>query len=199
MLEGVSCSGKTSVLKSLKSELSKGSENERSIVALGEHYTQILQNFNGEAVRYSREEHLKILGERLSMLERLNDFSNSLGPHSRRARGLFFILERFHLNHIHAFEDHLSPEFLSIEKRLKMLEAKTVVLSISDSEVKSRLARRHNEFESSSEPEFQSLIGEHVTERDKLFEMAALSSCSYTKINTDSMDWDEIAQAILFD
>lgn len=199
MLEGISCSGKTSVLTSLKSELAKDSENERSIVALGEHYTQVLQNINGEPVRYSRGQHLKILSERLSLLERLNDFSDSLGPHSRRARGLFFILERFHLNHCHAFQDQLSSEILDIEKRLKALNAKTVVLSISDLEVKRRLAHRYNGFKTKSEAQILSLIGEHIAERNKLIEVADMSSCSHTKINTDSMGWNEIAQTILSD
>lgn len=44
ILEGVSCSGKTSLLHALNRVHAENPDNERSVLVLGEHYSQALQN-----------------------------------------------------------------------------------------------------------------------------------------------------------
>src|SRR5690606_18033471 len=99
ILEGCSNAGKTSLLRALKRLQAGDEQAESSVVVLGEHYSQVLQNVRGQLVRLSREQHLELLSDRVDMLKKLNDWANHLGPWRRKSRGLFFILERFHLSH----------------------------------------------------------------------------------------------------
>jgi len=125
----------------LKSVHGKNPQSERSVVVLGEHYTQVLQNNNGTLHKYSREEYLSLLDQRLSALESLHYFSDSLGAYSKRARGLFLILERFHLNHKHAYQNASQNNILRIEQRLKALNAQCLVLSISAGNKRIQIAK----------------------------------------------------------
>jgi len=197
VLEGISCSGKTSVLNALKSVHLNNPESERSVIVLGEHYTQVLQNYNGTLHKYSREEHLSLLDQRLSALENLHYFSDSLGPYSQRARGLFFILERFHLNHKHAYPNASQNEILKIEQRLKALNAQCFVLSISASVVRNRMIHRHKEFNSASKSCINTTINEHIAAGNKLIQIAKKSFLGYREINTDAMNWEIYAELIL--
>ena len=72
---------------------------ERSIVVLTEEYSQICNMIGGELVFLEREEHLRLLQKRVEMLEQLNAWINKLGSDEHERRGVFFVLERFHLNH----------------------------------------------------------------------------------------------------
>lgn len=116
ILEGFSNAGKTSVLKSLK-QLHASEDAERSIIVLSEHYSQILHKINGELKLLSREEHLQVLRERVKMLKMLSNWSREIGQ-SQRSKGLFFILERFHLNHRVAFSHSISEEIKELEAQL---------------------------------------------------------------------------------
>ncbi|HEY4391501.1 MAG TPA: hypothetical protein VGN02_09165, partial [Paenibacillus sp.] len=139
ILEGYSNAGKTSLLRAIKQYQSQDESAERSVVILGEHYSQILNNNHGEYVSLSREEHIKLLSERVTMLKNLNEWAIQLGPASRRARGLFFVLERFHLNHRAAFPDSNNIEITNIEEQLVSLGAKCILLTISPEIVEERI------------------------------------------------------------
>ncbi|MGG4501661.1 hypothetical protein [Paenibacillus polymyxa] len=67
ILEGFSNAGKTSVLRGIKQYQSQDESAERSVVILGEHYTQILNNKHGKYLSLSQEEHLILLKERTKM------------------------------------------------------------------------------------------------------------------------------------
>ena len=89
ILEGFSNAGKTSLLKAIKQYQAIDESAELSIVILGEHYSQILNNVHGEFVRLSRDLHLELLRDRVDMLKKLNDWAINLGPWKRKSRGLF--------------------------------------------------------------------------------------------------------------
>jgi hypothetical protein len=99
VLEGLSTAGKTSVLREIKRVQAKDENAERSVVILGEHYSQQLQVIHGKEVSLSVSSHAELLIERISGVEVLNKWATSLGPHRRTSRGLFYLFERFHLNH----------------------------------------------------------------------------------------------------
>ena len=54
VLEGLSTAGKTSVLKAIKLAQAQDAEAERSVVILGEHYSQQLQKIHGKEVKTPR-------------------------------------------------------------------------------------------------------------------------------------------------
>lgn len=55
MLEGISCAGKTTIFKALKKLHAEDPDSEISIIALGEHYSQVLNRVNNELVRLDQD------------------------------------------------------------------------------------------------------------------------------------------------
>jgi thymidylate kinase len=198
VLEGLSCAGKTSTLKALKKVQAEDKEAERSLIVLSEHYSQVLNDVKGRLQKQERSEHLILLDERISMLEQLNDWAAHLGDWSRGSRGLFYILERFHLNHRQAFLGENISELLEIENRLSSLGAKTVLLTISDNAVEERLRYREvAEWNRYSSVEIEEKCREFIDMQSLLREQSTLSPVKTIEINTDNMLWDEYAKYIM--
>jgi thymidylate kinase len=198
VLEGLSCSGKTSTLRALKMVQAEDKEAERSLIVLSEHYSQVLNNVKGSLQRQERSEHLILLDERISMLEHLNDWVAHLGDWSRGSRGLFYILERFHINHRQAFLGENISELLEIENRLSSLGAKTVLLTISDNAVEERLRHREGaEWNRYSSVEIEEKCREFINMQILLREQSTFSPVKTIEINTDNMQWDEYARYIM--
>lgn len=126
ILEGLSTTGKTSVLSALKRVHSSSSHAERTMIALSEHYSQILHSDHGVLRSLDQNEHIQLLNQHIAYLEQLYSWIESLGQ-TKPSNGIFFILERFHLNHRAAFADH--SEIEALEQRLMRLNAKCVLLT----------------------------------------------------------------------
>lgn len=96
VIEGLSNACKTSVLRAIKREQAKDEESERSVLILGEQYSQSLQGIDNEPVILTREEHQTLLMDRVRGVEELNDWAIRLGESaSRRARGMFLFSSDF--------------------------------------------------------------------------------------------------------
>jgi thymidylate kinase len=200
ILEGYSNAGKTSVLRAIKQYQSQDESAERSVVVLGEHYSQILNNNHGKNVSLSRDEHLNLLKERVEMLKKLNDWAIHLGPASRRSRGLFFVLERFHLNHRVAFPEYDDTEIIDIEKQLIELGAKCILLTISDEVVEERIKSRNpGEWLNKSESDIGRACKELIGTQNKLRYNVTRSIVPTLEINTDNKEWNEYARLIMKD
>ena len=193
VLEGLSTAGKTSVLKEIKKVQAADTESERSVVVLGEHYSQQLQLIHGKETSLSVSSHGELLGERIRGIEVLNSWATELGPHRRTSRGLFYLFERFHLNHRHSYPE--SSYIENIEERLCQLCCKCVVLTVSSEKIEQRLSHRSN----------GSLAGRGLTKaaaeflrcQEHLIECAEKSVVPYTLLNTNEMSWKDYAVSIL--
>ncbi|RAU99799.1 hypothetical protein [Paenibacillus sp. YN15] len=198
ILEGYSNSGKTSLLKALKLMLSQDEGAERSLVVLGEHYSQILNDVNGEFVSLGRLEHVKLLQERADMLKKLNEWAVGLGPFSRRSRGLFFILERFHLNHRAAFSNSLDKTIEALEQSLIELGAKCVLLTVSDAIVEERIMSRDaGLWKGKSQEEITKACRDLIDTQNLLREQARISKVPTMELNTDAREWEKYAKEIM--
>jgi hypothetical protein len=194
ILEGQSCSGKTSVFDALKRCHTLEPDAERNTIFLAEHYSQTLNYVHGELKSLSQEENLKVLSDRVSMLEQLNDYANSMGELSRRSRGLFFVFERFHLNYACCFNAVASDDYKQLERRLFDLNAHVILCTISPDKVEQRLLHRAGNTNSAVS---HGDIAEYI-ERQKIFIDAAGKSALPTMIlNTDDLIWDGYARMIL--
>lgn len=188
VLEGLSCSGKTSLFRALKQGQAEKENNERNAVFLSEQYSQNLNLVNGQLKTLSQEENLLVLERRLLMLEELANYADGMGLHSRRARGLFFVLERFHLNYGMCFP---RADLSAVEHRLNHLNAQTVVLTVSPEKASERLSHR------AGERVRDQAVEDWLKEQARLTELAKASAAPAVILNTDGMNWHELAEGLL--
>ncbi|MGE7598159.1 hypothetical protein [Lysinibacillus fusiformis] len=195
ILEGYSNAGKTSVLKALK-QLHANEGAERSVIVLSEHYSQVLHKINGELKWLSRDEHLQVLRERVTMLKMLNKWSREVGQ-TKRSKGLYFILERFHLNHRVAFSHSISDEIKELESQLFEMGAKCTLLTVSPENLEQRISSRNpREWEGKTLKEMK-LACELLLEQQQAYRRQAGNSIIPTiEINTDNKDWESYAKQI---
>lgn len=194
LLDGQSCSGKTSVFNALKRCHLTEENAERNIIFLAEHYSQVLNYVNGNLRYAAKEENLKALSERVTMLEQLNAYVNAMGEHSRRSRGLFFVYERFLFTHAVSFDDTDTAEYRKLEERLVNLNTRAVVFAIHEESVSERLKHRDPGKEVTPED-----IKNYLVIQQKFLKTAERSNVPTTVIYTDEMNWDAYARQILKD
>jgi len=194
ILEGQSCSGKTSIFNAIKHCHPLETDAERNVVYLAEHYSQTLNYINGELKNLRQEENLRALSDRISMLEQLNNYANSMGEHSRRSRGLFFVFERFHLNYAYCFNDIASDEYVKLEQRLVNLNVQVGLCTISPQNTKQRLIHRASY---TNEVVTQEDITKYIENQQHFVDFASKSTLPTMIINTDDLNWDGCARTIL--
>lgn len=194
ILEGQSCSGKTSIFTALKKLHPDSTDAERNSIFLGEHYSQNLNYVHGQLKNMSKEENMIVLQERVRMLETLSQYADSMGVHSRRSRGLFYTFERFHLNYAYCFTEDLDAEYDAIENRLRSLHAITVLCTISETEVENRL--RHRAAYTGDTITNQT-IDEYMKNQNRFITLAQNSKVPTIILNTDSREWEEYAKQLL--
>ncbi len=133
------------------------------------------------------------------MLHHLNEWAVGLGPFSRKSRGLFFILERFHLNHRVAFQNPLYHKIEELEHKLVKLGARCVLLTVSDGITEERILSRDAGFWHGQPKEvFEHACKEFIQTQRLLREQAGLSHVPTLEINTDSREWENYAKQIVF-
>lgn len=197
ILEGYSHAGKTSVLKALK-QLHVSEDAERSVVVLSEHYSQVLYKVQGELKKLSCEEHLQILKDRVAMLKRLNNWAIEIGQ-TQPSKGLYFILERFHLNHRVAFSHLLSDEIEELETQLFEMGARCILLTVSPENLPQRISSRNPKEWEGKTVEDMKLACEQLVEQQQEYRLQAEKSIIPTlEINTDHKDWESYAKQIHF-
>lgn len=196
ILEGYSNAGKTSVLNWLKQIQAIDYYAERSVVILSEHYTQVLHRVNGEIRSLNRLDHLHLLKERVMMLKKLSNWAMEL-QHLQRSKGLFFILERFHLNHRVAFTHSLMEEIEQIEAELFGIGARCALLTVSLENAEKRLKSRNTSEWLDKTGEERKMACDLLIEQQKEYRRQAKSSIIPTiEINTDARDWKSYAEQI---
>ncbi|MDF2686233.1 MAG: hypothetical protein K0S55_1414, partial [Clostridia bacterium] len=181
ILEGQSCSGKTSILNAIKQYHLSEENSERNVIYLSEHYSQTLNFVNGKLQLLTRDENFKVLGDRISMLETLNNYANSMGEHSRRSRGLFYVFERFHLNYACHFNDIVSDKYKELERRLCNLNAHTFLCTISQDNVLPRLKHRETD---KNKIFTEKEINEYINNQQRFIDIANKSKVKTMILNT---------------
>jgi thymidylate kinase len=188
IIEGLSCSGKTSVFNAIKRI--HGNRFERTLLAFSENYSQILYKKNGGLYSLNEAEHQNLLKTRLEAIRKIGEWGDFLGPASQASRGVFIIFERFHLNHQNTFHD---SDVSDIEKEIMRCNLKTVLLTISPDNVYDRLLFRYNGDRRCASQQLNS----YIEEQEKYIAISKKSKIATKIIVTDKMKWDEIAENAL--
>ncbi|MFC5987693.1 hypothetical protein [Marinicrinis lubricantis] len=89
-----------------------------------------------------KDEHIQLLNRHIDYLEQQYNWMDSLG-HVKPPNGIFYLLERFHVNHRAAFIN--SAEIEVLENRLSRLNALCVHLTLSQDAVESRYIESRGE------------------------------------------------------
>jgi hypothetical protein len=139
------------------------------------------------------------MNHRVGMLRQLNEWANYLGPDaSRGSRGLFFILERFHLNHRVAFPAVSSHEIESLEDEMLSLGAKCVLLTVSPENIEQRIqSRTPHEWTNKTGEEIKKAAIEFIQTQSELRNQSSISGIPTIEINTDNKDWIAYANKIM--
>lgn len=188
ILEGLSCSGKTSLFNAIKKL--HGNSYERTLIAFSENYTQILYRQNNTLISLNEREHYDLLTKRVECIKELGEWGDFLGPASIASRGVFVMLERFHLNHKNRFP---LSNISQLEEDINRCNLKTVLLTISPDRVYDRLLHRNRGDIIKSKREIQ----EYIKEQNNYITLSKESPNETYIINTDDMDWDRIADDIM--
>jgi hypothetical protein len=201
ILEGTGAAGKTSTAAAIRMASPLDPDNERSLFALTETYTQVLNESNGQLVRLNCAEHLALLERQVGLIEAINDHVKPMGGRTRRSSGLLFLLERVQLNHRASFAADPDFDVVAIDRleaRLLALGARCVLLTVSDAVIEDRAFKRRNvQFDSVAAKDAR--IAEIIAEQAWVRAQVHHSRIPTLEINTDSMDWPEIAtQAMAF-
>ncbi len=193
VLEGVSAAGKTSVLKALKRGQAER-DAERSVVILGEHYSQALQRMGGRRAMLPEPEHRRLLEERVATLESLNRWARTVESSSWQALGLFFVLERFHLNHRVGYGGQEATWIERLEDRLCDIGAVCFLLTVSPQNVEERIRPR---IQGGGPQVLQEASEKFLEQQDRLLEAARRSRIPTELLSTDDGDWLRCAAFIL--
>ncbi|MFC3798538.1 hypothetical protein [Cohnella sp. GCM10012308] len=198
IIEGLSTTGKTSVFAAIKKLHSQNQGVEQSVVALSEHYSQVLHSYQGVLRSMGKDEHLQLLKRHVDYLEQQDEWIGSLG-HLKRSNDIFYLLERFHLNHRGAFTG--SEEIGVLEKRLSKMNARCILLTISPDAVEPRFIESRGEAWKSYVMEDHGGVAEicekFLGEQERLRRCASDSLIPTLEINTDEGKWDSYAEEIL--
>ncbi|PJN55376.1 hypothetical protein PAEVO_20970 [Paenibacillus sp. GM2FR] len=198
IIEGLSTAGKTSLFSAIKEIHSQASNVEKSIIAISEHYSQVLHSYQGVLRSMDKDEHIQLLIRHVDYLELQYSWIDSLG-HTKPSNGIFYLLERFHLNHRAAFSNSSNIEVL--EKRLFRLNAQCVLLTLSEDAVEPRFIESRSNAWKSYVMENHSTVTEachkFLEDQDQLRMCAKQSLIPTLEINTDEADWNSYARQIL--
>jgi hypothetical protein len=188
------------MLRALKKLHSDGNDAERSLVIVSEQYTQVLVRDHGSIRSLPQQDHLTLLTSHVEHLERLHDWSKSLGLVKRR-HGVFYIFERFHLNHRHSFPDEDPAMIENLEQRLLSLNATCVLFTLSPQVVESRfIDSRGSEWASFAmkvSSSREAVCKTFLHDQDDLRRCSQLSLIPTIEVITDGAECDEYAKAIL--
>lgn len=142
IIEGLSTAGKSSVFSAIKKLHSQTHNCEITIIAISEHYSQVLHSYQGVLRLMDKDEHIQLLTRHVDYLEQQYNWIDSLG-HTKPSNGVFYLLERFHVNHRAAFIN--SAEIEKLEKRLSRLNVHCVLLTLSQDAVEPRFIESRGE------------------------------------------------------
>jgi len=141
ILEGICCTGKTTVLQHLRTSPEFQASPGLSMLCLSEHHTQRVLEPLEDAGTLTRHSHLELLNEILGFLKGLH--TRALGhdweQRGRTAHRTGFILERFHFTHVTHYPSLRWDDVVGIDRQLAALNASLILLTVDETTLRKRL------------------------------------------------------------
>jgi len=191
IIEGYSYTGKSSIFNEIK-KLQTLSNKERSAVYITEHFTQILNvNKHDEIIEITKDNHISLLESHLNYLSQLSNWINNEINHGKSSSDLYYMIERYHLNHIVHFGNH--HEIIQIQNKLMELNPLCVLLTVSKSEMSKRIQLRYPQI---GNHDLKKEIEKFTLIQEYYIKAVSNTVIPYKIVNTDSMDWEGLASQI---
>ncbi|WP_414048653.1 hypothetical protein [Macrococcus animalis] len=191
IIEGHSYTGKTSLFNELK-KIVVMTNTKRSLIFITEHFTQIrYTNHTGCTFEISKQKHISLLMQHVDYLNNLSTWINDEIKHGKPSSDLFYMIERFHLNHIVHFGNN--NEIIQIQNKIQNINPICILLTVSEKVMCERIKLRYpniNNEELHNELELFKSI------QEKYINIAENSIVPYIIVNTDKMDWANIARKV---
>jgi len=131
--------------------------------------------------------------ERVEGIELINDWAIKLGPASRRSRDLFYVFERFHLNHRLNYGD--SERITDIESRLADLGGICFLFIVSSDRMLERLEYRDGDRLKGQD--LNQICEQWFERQERMVQEIQNAHLPTVIINTDERDWVAYATKIL--
>jgi thymidylate kinase len=192
IIEGISNSGKTTIFNYLKQRISSEPSWERTCLFFSEQFSQILYKKNDQFCKLTKEEHISLLDERISCIESLDKWTGEFEP-VKRSKRIFYIFERFHLNHRICFGN---GNIEKIEERIEEINGKCLLLHVTEEELFHRYENRENKKGEIEKSKLIDLVKSGMAEQEKLIYEAKKSNI-LTKIVSSNIDKNELYNEIV--
>jgi hypothetical protein len=203
LLEGVSGSGKTALLRALLDGNDFASGGPLSTMILTEHQTQRVLEKRDREQGLTVVDNLGLLEGHVGYLESLNARLEAMewcrkGQTNQRVR---FVLERFHLTHVVQYEHMTWPMLEDIDRRLADLRATLVLLLVDEAALHDRLFSGRDEAWLSYMQRFGKTRGKIVAhfmrQQEEYVALADRSSLRSITVETGRLRASEAAHVVL--
>lgn len=203
IIEGISGTGKTSVLKSLLKHREFLDKPFISSVVFSEHQTQRVLEYKEKTKGLKPADNIGLL---TGIVETLELFNNRLGQTDflKRKRGnhkLVYLLERFHLTHIYHY-DHMGWEMVKgIDKRLNKLNAKMCVLKVKNEIIEDRIITNRKkgwvDYLKRYGKTKEEIVKYYIERQEEVLVMSELSSLPTIVIDTTNSKVEDVVNKII--
>ncbi len=203
ILEGISGSGKTSVLKRLLAHDAWITKPFTSSLVLSEHHTQRVLEAKERNEGLHVNDHLMLLANILDFVEQIHKHAGQMDWAERQKHNhkLPYLLERFHFTHVYHYPYMTWNKVDTIEHRLLNLNAKVCVLTIDKVAIEQRIFGDRNKQWASYLQRYGStkkrIINHFTTQQQQLFRLCELTRLPILVIDTSTQTINEIVEKIL--
>lgn len=211
ILEGVACSGKSTLLRALLSHPTFVDRLGTSTLVLTEHHTQRVLESLGSRGRLAVHDNVSLLREHTSYLRglasRLAAMSCWTAAASENPKTLA-VLERFHLSHVLNYEHLAWPDVVDLDSDLAALGLTLCLVTARPDEIRRRVRSRglgwgeflwevgqRNQLRGSSTPD---VVADYfIRQQDELLELATRSCLLSVEIDTTAVQPQDAAGNLL--
>ncbi len=202
IIEGISGSGKTSVMEKMLVHTRMRQSTALSRIVLTEHHTQRVLELKEQQGLLQTRDHIDLLDGITTFLEGMQQkvVSRGWSPPILDDAGLFFVLERFHLTHVFRFPYMQWHQVQSIDQRLLHLGAQHFLLTVNAAVLEERIFTRASACwlnylkrygNSPSE-----IIDAYMQRQQQVIELSHMSCLPLIQLNTSNLTIEEIVEAL---
>jgi len=203
ILEGISGTGKTTILQELVKARRFVSRDYPSSFILSEHHTQRVLEKKEHETGLKPEDNIALLDSHVSTVEMLDSRMKTMGWYKRGtvAMRIPYVFERFHLSHINHYHHLKWRHIRDVDERLAHLNCGICLLVMDEASIRERTLKRDNlewgKYIKKVGDKDEKVIKYFMQQQEKLLELTRKSSLPSYVINTSRMSVKETVEIIL--